>query len=381
MNLWVLFSLILALSSELSAKKRGVRSEEVSSKTVHVLLQQGHDGLYYGVVNIGTPGQMFKIFFDPIAVNMWVPSSKCDSAKYPTCGYHAKYNGTKSNSSHPTSARVNFVSFSASVTGNVTSDVIQLASTNTISQHFVEADEISGALDNNTSFDGIIGLGSSRDKTDRPTVLESLKEQGLINKATYSMYLNGSNGEILFGGENHERYVGEMVFAKLLPGEMWSFKPNNVTFGRLDLCGSGCTALANVGSRHIYGPPKFIEAINEAMKCDPSQGLCEVHCSKLDELPDFRIIIASKEFVLTPKQYIRRVRKGSTEICQSPFAALGIDFWFLGDVFLKTVYTEYDVEEQQIGFAHLRNADQRLYPTLGAIILVGLSSIWLHRTR
>jgi hypothetical protein len=79
-------------------KKFGRFFKQLANNSEHLLNE--FDFYYYGLITIGTPAQSFLVDFDTGSSDLWVPSSKCDSAEN-FCLTHNKYNSRMSSTYKP----------------------------------------------------------------------------------------------------------------------------------------------------------------------------------------------------------------------------------------------------------------------------------------
>jgi len=107
-------------------------------------------------VGIGTPPQEFKVVLDTGSSNLWVPSSKCTSI---ACFLHSKYDSSASSTYKQNGSSFEIRYGSGSLSGFVSSDILELAGMEIKDQLFAEATEEPGLAFAFGRFDGILGLG------------------------------------------------------------------------------------------------------------------------------------------------------------------------------------------------------------------------------
>lgn len=105
-------------------------------------------------------------------------------------------------------------------------------------------------------------------------------------------------------------------------------------------------AIVDSGTSVIVGPKAIIAEMTKELPA-------ALDCTKLDTYPDMTITLGEDQFVLKPAEYILNVLG---EVCQ--LGLIGMDLpprlgnaFILGDSFMKTYYTHFDMANKRVGFA------------------------------
>ncbi|PSN56246.1 Lysosomal aspartic protease, partial [Blattella germanica] len=243
---------------------------------------------YYGPISLGTPPQKFKVVFDTGSSNLWVPSKKCHLTNI-ACLLHNKYDSTKSSTYEQNGTSFAIQYGSGSLSGFLSTDVLDIGGLKVQKQTFAEAMSEPGLAFVAAKFDGILGMAYSTISVDGVTpVFYNMVKQGLVSQPIFSFYLS------------------------------------RIQIGNGSFCADGCEAIADTGTSLIAGPVSEVTALNRQIGGTP---------------------IVGGEYMVS--------QLGHT-VCLSGF--MGIDLpkgplWILGDVFIGKFYTEFDMENNRVGFA------------------------------
>ncbi|CAH8551930.1 unnamed protein product [Schistosoma rodhaini] len=318
---------------------------------------------YYGEISIGTPPQTFHVIFDTGSPYLWIPSKKCDPSNL-ACQLHHKYDSSKSLTYKPNGALFYVQYGTGTASGFLSSDCVHIGSLNIVDQTFGEVINQPGKVFVNFHFDGIMGMGfqqTSQNSNPTPIFMNMIK-QNLVDKPVFSVYLNlnedkTTSGEIMFGGIDDRYYTGNLTYSDVVSEEYWMINIDGISINGEIFCPSGSIALIDTGTALISGPTEKINNINKYLgSIQVSNNEYIVDCNKIPKLPIIEIKINGKSIQLKADDYIVEKVSNGSRICRTCF--IGTDFpsgplWIFGDVFLRKVYTVFDVGQRRVGIAEV----------------------------
>ncbi|EGI64800.1 PREDICTED: lysosomal aspartic protease-like [Acromyrmex echinatior] len=311
------------------------------------------DFAYYGIISIGTPSQEFKVLFTTNSPHFWVPSIKCEEF---SCYKYNKYDRTKSYTYVQDDTPVDIEYDSGDLSGYLSGDTLNIGGLDIPHQIFVEATSIQQYSSHLVKYDGILGMCYPiRTAEGTIPVLTNLYQQNLLYKPVFGFYLkrysSSVDSELIIGGSYPDLYNGELTYVPVTNNGYWHFIINRIVIGHSTIC-LHCEAIVDISTSHIIGPLIEIEAINRYIGHEIN-GVTIANCDKISNLPSIYFDLGDKLFELTSEDYIIVLERYN--VCTSAFmdAVLHENSpkWILGNVFLRRYYTEFDMKNNQVGFA------------------------------
>ncbi|ODQ77875.1 hypothetical protein BABINDRAFT_163250 [Babjeviella inositovora NRRL Y-12698] len=312
---------------------------------------------YFTDIQIGTPGQTFKVILDTGSSNLWVPSVDCSSL---ACFLHAKYDHSSSSSYKENGTEFSIQYGSGSLSGYFSRDTLTLGDLVIPNQSFAEATSEPGLAFAFGKFDGILGLAYDTISVGHavPPVYQAI-DQGLLDKKQFAFYLGDTNkdadkgGVATFGGYDDQYYTGKITWLPVRRKAYWEVSFDGIGLGNEYASLEGHGAAIDTGTSLIALPSGLAEILNAQIGAKKGwTGQYSVDCASRDTLPDLTFNFSGYNFTISPYDYTLEV-SGS---CISAFT--GMDFpapvgplAIIGDAFLRKYYSIYDLEKNAVGLA------------------------------
>ncbi|XP_003128442.1 gastricsin isoform X1 [Sus scrofa] len=317
------------------------------------------EAAYFGEISIGTPPQNFLVLFDTGSSNLWVPSVYCKSL---ACTTHARFNPSKS-STYSTDRQTFSLQYgSGSLTGFFGYDTLKIQSIQVPDQEFGLSETEPGTSFLYAQFDGIMGLAyPDLSAGGATTAMQGLLQEDALTSPVFSFYLSNQQssqdgGELVLGGVDSSLYTGQIYWAPVTQELYWQIGIEEFLIGdeASGWCSEGCQAIVDTGTSLLTVPQDYLSDLVQATGAEENEyGEFLVDCKDIQSLPTFTFIINGVEFPLPPSAYILE-EDGFCMVGVEPTyvsSQNGQPLWILGDVFLRSYYSVFDLGNNRVGFA------------------------------
>lgn len=328
-----------------------VMTAATPSKTNSVGIDQdGTDFAYFIEASLGSSGQSVYMLCDTGAGTTWVMGTDCDSK---ACGLHTTWDPSDSTTSTDTGGDFSISYGTGKVAGSLTQDSISVDSLD-VTMTFGVANTTSSDF-THFAFDGILGLAMTKGATDN--FMDSVQEDGLLKSNIFSFDLNraedGPNtGELTFGGIDSTRYTGDITYTSVdssANGE-WAIPLDDMGYDGTDAGVAEKLVYIDTGTTYAFGPPDDVAALHDLIpEAKSSDGI--TFTAPCDSNKSMTITFSGATHEISVKDWLSDA--SSSGVCTSNIYGEEVvsGAWLLGDVFLKNVYTVFDVDQSRIGMS------------------------------
>ncbi|KAI0310964.1 acid protease [Amylostereum chailletii] len=328
----------------LPRKKRATGSDKLTDDS---------EDLWYGKISVGTPAKTFTVDFDTGSSDLFLPGPSCGT----TCSGHTIYTPSDSSTSKSLSKSFKLeYGDKSTVSGTQYTDTVSIAGIKVTKQTLGVAKTYSTGFESDEyPADGLLGMGfKSISDYDANPPFQNMIAAGSVDDSVFGFKLSTSGSELYLGGTNSNLYTGSFTYVPVTTEGYWQ-----VTLGALNVNGkkvvSSTTSIVDTGTTLLIGDSTNVKAVYDLIpgSKDAGDGTYSIPCTFSTPLS---LTFGSKKFSIDPSTFtVGQISSGSSD-CLGGLAAddeIASDFWIVGDVFLRNVYTAFDVGNSRVGFAAL----------------------------
>ncbi|KAF9948279.1 hypothetical protein BGZ72_009788 [Mortierella alpina] len=337
-------------------KMHGTKDGDYSPQAIIQLSSIGSVSGYYGQVQIGNPQQTFNVVFDTGSSDLWIPSVKCTEA---SCLSHQRFSGKHSSSydtlDPPEPFEIEYGT--GEVSGVISEDIIALGGLSSKRPIRFAESMTSSPLFGRAVFDGVFGLAYQEMSSsgELPPFL-SMMEQHAVKNGMFGFYMGHGSGELAFGGYDSSRIEGnDILWSKVIKKGYWEIMMDSVKSEKGDFLKAPVHAIVDTGTTQIIVPVALARHLHAKFLPGARHihdGIYSLPCN-VQGMPMLKFQIGGRTFELPPRLYtLQEIAPGR---CMSGFAGEEVEgtSWILGDVFLRSVYSIFDFDNDRVGFGKL----------------------------
>lgn len=310
--------------------------------------QDGTDFSYFVEATLGSSDKPLYMLCDTGAGTTWVMGTNCDSK---ACKMHTTWGPSDSTTSKAIGDEFSLNYGTGAVKGSLTEDSMTIASVK-VTMAFGVANTTSDDF-TSFAFDGILGLSMNNGSSDN--FMGSVKEDKLLKSNVFSVALDraedGPNtGQLTLGGIDPTKFTGDVTYTSVsgTANGDWAIPMDGIGYDGNKANVTGRLAYIDTGTTYAFGPPDDVANLHKIIPgANSSDGV--TFTAPCDSDKSITVTFSGVEHKMSVKDWLSD--PSDSGVCTSNIFGREVvtGAWFLGAVYLKNVYTVFDIDETRIG--------------------------------
>ncbi|KAJ4413886.1 hypothetical protein N0V85_003394 [Neurospora sp. IMI 360204] len=324
-----------------------VEPESTKRKDSAGIYHDPSDYAYFAKVQFGSSKKPLYMLLDTGSSTAWIMGATCKSD---ACVYHDLFGVDDSKTLKLQSKEFRLAYGTGVVQGTLARDSVSVAGIS-LNMSFGLANETSSDF-THFAFDGILGLDMAVGGTDG--FITELVNQKVLKSNIFAVTLGRASdpineGQITFGAVDSSKYTGDITYTNLANNNKgaWVIPIDGFGFGGKQVALKDRTTYIDTGTSFAFGPQSDVTALHKLIPGSTTvdQVTWYVPCSD----SPIEVTFSGVTYKISAKDW----QAGSGTSCRSNIYGREVvaNGWLLGDVFLKNVYSVFDVDQKRIGFA------------------------------
>ncbi|KAN0073788.1 Merops: A01.UPA [Tylopilus felleus] len=306
---------------------------------------------WYGTISVGTPAVEYKIDFDTGSADLFLPGSNCNS----TCNGHTLYNPNASSTAvdlHQTFTLT--YGDGSKVFGEQYTDTVSIAGFVANNQTIGAASQYStGSKSANFPPDGLMGMAfSSLSISGANPVIQTLIAQGQLPEPVFAFKLASAGSELSIGSVDTSLYTGSITYTPVTVQAFWKINLDSINANG-QATNKNASAIVDTGTTFILGDADIVRQFYSGLNAtEEGGGFYTMPCNAM---PNVSITIEGTAFPIAAELFNLGSYNSSPNSCFGAIVGSGSlgETFIVGDVFLRNVYSIFDVGGLRVGFANL----------------------------
>lgn len=345
------------------------------------LVNSQADSSYLGTIQIGTPAQTFTISLDTGSSDLWVVSSQCGKSCDTSTVFNEQASSTFEESTDTTPVELQYGSGEAS--GPVVRDTVTFAGYTVDPQIFIDVTTLGSGLTSDNTVSGLIGLAwPALSASSSTPFVNALVSANKLSSPMMSFFLSRyvddptasatePGGFFTLGGTNSSLFTGNIEYHNIQQiqgtNAYWTLAMSSLKVNGAALnLGSENQAIVDTGTSLMGGPQDLVSSIfasipGSAAGTGSLEGLYTYPCSPTVTIS---VNFGGQDWEISSDDF--QIQQVGSNTCVAALMPIslgdGAPSWILGDTFLKNVYSVFNYNPAQVGFATLSSTAINMDP-------------------